>query len=214
MKTQDMVALLAAGVEPVDRRALGRRFGWALLAGGGGALILMLLSVGLRPDLDAVLAQPIFWAKMAFPLLLAAAALPAAARLSRPGVPVRGRGWATLAAPVLIVWAAAAVVLLAAPDGERLRLLMGSTWRRCPLVIAFLSVPGFLAVMWAIRGLATTRPRLAGAIGGLLAGAVATVAYCLHCPEMEVPFWAVWYLLGMLLPAGLGALLGPRLLRW
>ncbi|WP_128576455.1 NrsF family protein, partial [Pseudomonas sp. BAY1663] len=27
-------------------------------------------------------------------------------------------------------------------------------------------------------------------------------------------FWALWYLLGMLLPSALGALLGPRLLRW
>ncbi|MDH1161872.1 DUF1109 domain-containing protein, partial [Pseudomonas otitidis] len=35
-----------------------------------------------------------------------------------------------------------------------------------------------------------------------------------HCPEMGVPFWGVWYLLGMLLPTVLGAVLGPRLLRW
>ena len=49
---------------------------------------------------------------------------------------------------------------------------------------------------------------------GLLSGAVATLIYCLHCPEMEVAFWAVWYIAGMLIPTVIGALLAPRLLRW
>jgi len=213
MKTKDMVALLAAGVEPVDRHALARRFGWALLAGGLAAAALTLRMFGMRPDLDLMMATPLFWAKVALPFLLAAAALWAAGRLSRPGVTV-GRGWLALAAPVAVVWAAAAAVLLSAPAPERMSLLMGSTWRTCPLNITVLSVPAFVAVMWAMKGLAPTRPRVAGAAGGLLASATATVAYCLHCPEMEVPFWAVWYLLGMLIPAALGALLGPRLLRW
>jgi hypothetical protein len=31
---------------------------------------------------------------------------------------------------------------------------------------------------------------------------------------MGVAFWAVWYVLGMLVPTAIGALLGPRLLRW
>jgi predicted lysophospholipase L1 biosynthesis ABC-type transport system permease subunit len=53
-----------------------------------------------------------------------------------------------------------------------------------------------------------------GLVAGLLAGAVATRVYCLHCPEMEAPFWGLWYFLGMLVPAFAGLLLGPRLLRW
>jgi hypothetical protein len=47
-----------------------------------------------------------------------------------------------------------------------------------------------------------------------LAGALGALAYVLHCPELEAPFLAVWYLLGMLIPAGVGALVGPRVLRW
>jgi hypothetical protein len=31
---------------------------------------------------------------------------------------------------------------------------------------------------------------------------------------MAAPFIGFWYLLGMLIPAAAGALLGPRLLRW
>jgi hypothetical protein len=40
------------------------------------------------------------------------------------------------------------------------------------------------------------------------------MAYCFHCPEMSVAFWAVWYMLGMTLATLIGALLGPRFLRW
>jgi len=38
--------------------------------------------------------------------------------------------------------------------------------------------------------------------------------YALHCPELAAPFIGLWYLLGVLIPAGIGALIGPRLLRW
>jgi hypothetical protein len=31
---------------------------------------------------------------------------------------------------------------------------------------------------------------------------------------MAAPFIGIWYLLGMLIPAAAGALVGPRLLRW
>jgi len=36
----------------------------------------------------------------------------------------------------------------------------------------------------------------------------------LHCPELTAPFIGVWYLLGMLIPTAIGAMLGPRLMRW
>lgn len=93
-------------------------------------------------------------------------------------------------------------------------MVLGNTWRTCPINIAVLSIPAFVTVFWAMRGLAPTRLRLAGAASGLLAGSLATLIYSLHCPEMSVAFWAVWYVLGMLVPTVIGALLGPRLLRW
>ena len=48
----------------------------------------------------------------------------------------------------------------------------------------------------------------------MLAGAIGALVYLLYCPEMAPPFLLVWYTLGMLLPAALGALVGPRVLRW
>lgn len=213
MKTDDLVCLLAAGVTPVEQHAAARRLSWALLAGGLGSTVLMVLAFGIRRDLAVVAATPLFWCKLALPLVLGAGALWATARLARPGARV-GVAGPLMAVPVLAVWLAAAVLLWLAPPAARLSLMLGATWRVCPLAIAFLSVPGCLAVCWAIRGLAPTRLRAAGAAGGLLAGAVATLAYCFHCPEMGVPFWAIWYLLGMAIPAAAGALVGPRVLRW
>jgi hypothetical protein len=213
MKTDDLVTMLASGVEPVVPGATARRYSLALVWGGLGAMLLMATLLGVRADLAEAVRLPMFWLKLGFPICLAVAALFAATRLSRPGVRL-GRVPAALAAPVIVVWLMAAYALLGAPSDERLALLLGNTWTVCPLLIALLSLPTFAGTLWAMQGLAPTRPALAGAAAGLLAGAVATAVYALHCPEMAAPFLATWYLLGMLIPTAAGALLGPRLLRW
>jgi hypothetical protein len=213
MKTEDLITLLATGAAPVDRHVVARRFGWALIAGGIGSTLLMSLVFGVRRDLATVAATPIFWLKVALPFFIALGALLATARLARPAGTV-GIAWAATAWPVAAVLTGALGVLWLAPPDTRLPLVMGQTWRVCPLNITLLSVPSFIAVTWALRGLAPTRLRAAGFAGGLLASATATLAYCLHCPEMGVPFWAVWYVLGMAIPAAIGAWLGPKLLRW
>jgi hypothetical protein len=213
MNTEDLISLLSTGVAPVDPRVSARRFGRAVVLGGAGAAVLMAVVFGLRPDLAVVSRTPLFWARLAFPVALGAAALLLVTRLSRPGATI-GKLWAAPAVPVVVVWCAAVALLcLTAPDA-RMPLVMGHTWRTCPFNILLLSAPAFVAVFWAIRGLAPTRLRLAGAAGGLLAGSLATMAYCFHCPEMSVAFWAVWYLLGMSLAAAIGSAIGPRVLRW
>lgn len=213
MKTDDFISMLATGVTPVDRHALARRFCIAVLLGAIGATLLVATVLGVRADIAEVAATPIFWAKVALPLFLMIGALVTSTRLARPGV-AAGGGWLLIALPVAAVWVSALYVLAATASDARLAMVLGKTWRVCPLNITMLSVPAFIAVFWALKGLAPTRLALTGAAGGLLAGSTATLAYCLHCPEMGIPFWAVWYLLGMLVPTVIGAILGPRLLRW
>jgi hypothetical protein len=77
-----------------------------------------------------------------------------------------------------------------------------------------LATPVFRCQLLGNARFAPTRLRLAGAAAGLFSGAVGAVVYCFHCPELDAPFIAFWYLLGILIPAAAGALLGPRLLRW
>jgi hypothetical protein len=119
-----------------------------------------------------------------------------------------------LVAPVLAMWAIAGVALAGAEPAGRPEMIFGATWNTCPWSIAMLSLPVFVAVLWAMRGLAPTRLPLAGAAAGLLAGTVGALVYCVHCPESEAPFIGTWYLLGMLIPGLAGSLIGPRLLRW
>lgn len=213
MKTDDLAVMLAAGVGPVAPHATARRYAMALGWGVFGSMLVMALLLGVRPDLYEAVLLPMFWIKLAFPLSLAAAALVGSTRVSRPGVRLGGVPLA-LAAPVLLIWLMAAWELFGAAPDERAALVLGDTSNVCSIYVAIISVPSFVAVMWAMRGLAPTRLALAGAAAGLLAGAVGAAVYALHCDEMQAPFLAIWYVLGMLVPTAAGALIGPRLLRW
>ena len=213
MRTDDLVTMLASGAGAVRPHQALRRHLAALAWASLGAALLMAGLLGPRHDLAQALLLPMFWVKVAFAACLVAGSMVAALRLSRPGLRLT---WVpgALGAPVLALWLLAALVLARADPTQRAILFFGDTWDVCPFLIALLSVPGFIASMWAMKGLAPTRLRLAGAAAGLFAGAVATLVYCLHCPEMAAPFIAFWYVLGMLIPTAVGALLGPRLLRW
>jgi hypothetical protein len=213
MKTDDLISLLATGAAPVAANAVGRRFAVALSCGVPVAVLLMAATFGIRADLFQATGQWIFWLKLAFAGGLALAGLIATERLARPGVRL-GTVWVALVAPVLVLWLVAATVLLAAAPAQRADLILGDTWKTCAFNIALISLPLFAATFWAMKGLAPTRPVLAGASAGLLAGALGTLVYALHCPESGAPFVAIWYVLGIAMPTLAGVLLGPRVLRW
>jgi len=205
--------MLAASIEPVDRHALPRRLAPALGASALAALIFMLVWLGVRSDVATAMGSHMFWVKLLFPLSLGWVATVTLARLSRPGVPAGGVIYA-LAVPILAVWALAIVELSTTASMQWRSLVLGETWLICPLFVAGLAIPSFAATLWGLGSLAPTRLALAGATAGLVAGTVGASVYSLHCPEQGAAFLGLWYLLGMLIPAGAGALIGPRILRW
>lgn len=213
MKTDDFAALLAARVEPVPRRAVSRRLAWALGLSLPLALLVMQVEYGVRRDLVQAMFWPMFWAKVLMPACIGLAGYVMVQRLARPGVAVR-RAWLGAVLPVLAIWAVAAVSWTTLPEPARMPALMGQTWRTCVFNIGLISLPMFVAGLWALRGLAPTRPAAAGAAAGALAAGAGAAVYALHCPELTAPFLAVWYVLGMALPVVAGALIGPRVLRW
>ncbi len=213
MKTDDLIRMLAAGAPPVDPHAAARRFSIALACGLLGGAALMALTLGVRDDLAEALVLPMFWVKLGFAAALAGGGLLAAARLARPGASLR-RVPATVAAPVVALWGLAAVALAVTEPAGRTALILGETWAQCPFNILALALPALVAALWAMTGLAPTRLRLAGAAAGLLAGAVGALVYALHCPELAAPFLGIWYVAGIALAAAVGALVGPRVLRW
>ncbi|MGH7645386.1 MAG: NrsF family protein [Gemmatimonadales bacterium] len=214
MRTDQLVKLLATGVEAVDLRAPVRRCAVAVAAGVLVAAVVMAAWLGVRASLVQDVGVPMLWVKFAFVASFAVAGWIAARRLARPGASLAGMP-AALVAPVLAMWVLAAVALVGADDApQRAALFVGQTWSACPLNIAVLSAPVFAAAMWGMKGFAPTRPMLAGTAAGLLAGAAGAVVYTFHCPELAAPFLATWYVLGMLVPTALGAILGPLVLRW
>ena len=119
-----------------------------------------------------------------------------------------------VALPLGVMWGLGALAWLQAEPAARDALLWGQTWRVCAFNIAGIALPVFAGLVLALRGLAPTRPVLAGAAAGLAAGAAGAAVYALHCPELGAPFIAVWYSAGMALTTVAGAAAGARWLRW
>lgn len=211
MKTDTLIDMLARNAGPAPRALAARRLSPAAAAG-------LLASAALAIAWFGVIPAPLFatavpWTKMAYASALALAAGWLTARLSRPAAPIaQPRGLAVL---VLLAMALVGGVSLAVtPAGARLDALLGKSWSSCPWTVLALSLPALVASLWSVRGLAPTRPRAAGFAAGLLAGSVGAFGYALSCPEASPAFVAVWYTLGIVFTGGVGAALGPRVLRW
>ena len=213
MKTDDLIAMLATGTTAVDRSGDARRNAAQLVLGAALALVLTWALFGPRSDLAQAVVLPMFSFKLLFTASLAGASLWALHRLAVPGSPTRRLPLA-VAVPVLVVWAGAVLALSTTQRDTWNAQLMGSSWAQCPLNIALLAVPALWLTLHGLKNAAPIHLRSAGAAAGLFAGAVAAFAYTWHCPEMGVPFLAVWYVLGMAPPTAVGACLGPRVLRW
>lgn len=116
MKTDDLIALLAAGEGPVQRHALARRLALAVLGGALGAVLMTVALYGVRADLALVAHTPQFWAKLALPGSVALLALWLTQRLARPGVK-GGALWGLLGLPLLLVWLGGCDELARCPRG-------------------------------------------------------------------------------------------------
>ena len=213
MKTDDLISLLAADTAAVPRSAASKQIAIAMAVGILLAILAMLLTMGARPDLAQAIVMPMFWMKVLFPAAVACAGFVTLARLARPGVSARAGQWA-IALPVLMVWLMAIAAYASAPPSERAAMVWGQSWRICTVSVLMISVPIFMAAFLALRRLAPTRLAQAGACAGVLSGAAGAAIYAFHCPETALPFMAIWYVAGIAVMAGIGAALGPRLLRW
>lgn len=213
MKTDDLINMLASGPDVAAPKLPLRRFAMLISVGVLASIVIMMTTLGLRPNMAELAMLPAFWIKMAFVIALAGTGWITVTRLGTPGVRTKLLP-ALIAAPIVLIWLAAAASLMNATPDERATLFWGDTWHYCSWLIAILSLPIFAAVLKVMRELAPTRLRLAGAGAGFAAGAAATLVYSFHCPEIDAPFIGFWYLIGVLIPTGIGALIGPRVLRW
>lgn len=213
MNTDDLISRLSQNVPPVPRRAVGWRLGIGIALGGLVSAALVALVLGIRPDLGLAMRGTAFWVKWGYTFSLAIAAVVMVVQLARPDS-ARLRWTWLLVVPVSLLAILGVAELARTPPGEWLAMWLGHSWMICPWLVLALAMPIFIGLLWSFRRLAPTRLRAAGAAAGLAAGAFAATVYCMHCPEVSAIFVLTWYSLGILLAASLGALLGPRLLRW
>lgn len=214
MKTHNaLIDALAGDVRPVSPRGAHRQTAQALGVGGGIALVCVAAFFGIQPGLDTFAHGSPLLVKSAYSIALAGIALSLTLLMARPGAWSR-TGWRWIAAPVAGLAFLALAELVRAPMDQWPRMVTGDSWLQCPWRIAALSVPVFIGLCGALRNQAPTDLRASGAAAGLLSGAVAATAYALACPESSAAFILVWYSAGIALATAIGALFGPKLLRW
>lgn len=211
MDTGKLIDILARDAGPAPQHAVERRLWPITLAGVALSLMVGLALLGLVPT--ELLMSWGWWAKFGYAVALVVVGAWLSTRLARPVQRLRGPTLALLGVLGAIGVLGLGYWMLSSPQ-MRLVELIGHSWKTCPRNIVLYSLPPMAGAFWAMRGLAPTRPRLAGAAVGLFAGALGAAAYAMSCSELAPSFVAVWYTLGIAASTAIGALLGPRVLRW
>ncbi|QGM97456.1 NrsF family protein [Methylocystis parvus] len=212
MKTDDLINALVADAATRKPR-LGRVFAGALVAGTVVSALIFFLWIHPRADFLQAATTARFMFKFIVTSLLAISAFGLTMRLARPGAPQGLWGAAWLAAPALLLLAVIAELYVSPPTLWAPRLI-GVNARFCLALIPLLSIAPLAGALLALREGAPTRPRLAGAFAGLLAGAIAATLYAAHCTDDSPLFVAAWYSIAIAIVTLAGALIGSRFLRW
>jgi hypothetical protein len=213
MNTQELISLLGKDAQLAPAKPIGQRFALALSLSLVACLTLVWAFWGINPELTALMNVPAFWLKQVWLLAVTGCSWALVQRLSRPAAPSRTPAIA-VAIAIVSMLALGAWQWMQPGTTPRTELWQGVSWTTCAFSIAALALPVLGALLWTLRDLAPTRPGLAGAAAGLLAGAWGGLAYSLHCPETAYTFLALWYGAGLAAVTGLGAFIGQRVLRW
>lgn len=213
MKTDRLVDILSGNLTPVQNERLGRTLAFAVIVGAIAAFCVMLATLGLRTDFGDSVHLSFLALKLVFAMSLVATGAVLLTHLMRPGWAERGRIVLVLV-PFVAIGAAALVGLIWKPPVTWYALLLGTQWATCMVCIPLFAAIPFASLTWAVRNGAPIDLRRTGAIVGLVAGALGATAYAFYCPDDSLPFIAVWYSAAIAICVLIGALLGPRLLRW
>jgi hypothetical protein len=212
METEQLIRTLAA--DNMHRaRPVGFVLGLGLLAAAPVSLAMFLSKLGVRPDVMTAIHNPFFGLKFVVTLALAIAAIAVSLHLSRPEVSLKGWWWLLLI-PVGILAAGIASEMMMPQRVPMMVRLIGSNSRICMTAIPLMSLPLLAGALIGLRHGATTRPAAAGAIAGLLSAGLAATLYASHCTDDSPLFVATWYPIGIALVAGVGALVGSKVLRF
>ncbi|MET3519174.1 NrsF family protein [Mesorhizobium abyssinicae] len=212
MRTEDLIKALDADVGS-KAMPLGSAWRMAVAVAAVVAAAVFWLTIGPRPDLMVAMHTMRFLSKFVFTIALGVSAFGLIRALSSPGAPTaRATAWMALA-PAL-VGVAVILELFAVPRAEWGTRLVGSNMMICMAFIPLIGLGPLAVFLWVLRHGAPTRPVLAGAVAGLLAGGISATFYAAHCFDDSPLFVATWYTLAVVILTGLGALGGRFFVRW
>ncbi len=212
METEQLIRTLAA--DNMHRaRPVGLVLALGLLAAAPISLAMFLSELGVRPDVMTAMRNPFFDLKFVVTLAMAIAAIAVSLHLSRPEVSLKGWWWLLLI-PAGILAAGIASEMMMPQRAPMMVRLIGNNSRICMTAIPLMSLPLLAGALIGLRHGAPTRPAVAGAIAGLLSAGLAATLYASHCTDDLPLFVATWYTIASALVAGLGALVGAKVLRY
>lgn len=210
MKTDELINVLAQDSAPAKRESLLLKLAVAGLAALGVCVLFVVFLEGVRPDFTKNAGQVAL--KATFSAVFAAAALPAAARLARPGNKVGV--WVAVTFVIALVCVLISGFTFMPPEENALGGLVGGLVPVAFLIIPALATPAAIMIFAWYRQHAPTRLALAGASVGAMSGGLGAMAYALVCPVDDMGFVSVWYGAAIVMCTLVGALIGPRVLRW
>lgn len=213
MKTNQLIEVLSKNVDPVKPARIKTTLALAIVFGAVAAFCFMFATVGLRSDIKTGVLSGFIALKLVFTLILISAGTVLLSRLIRPGQDGRKSYAVILLSFLVLMLAGAGSLVIHAPVSWG-HMIMGTNWTMCVLCIPLFATLPFIGLIWTLRLGAPTNLRRAGAVAGLVAGALGAIAYAFHCPDDSIPFIALWYGVMIAGCTGVGAILGPRLLRW
>lgn len=212
MNTNDLIKAIARDAA-APRPSLG-----LLLLGACGlasviAAIVFSTLLGPRPDFAEAAHTSRFLLKFVITATLAVTALFQVAELARP-VSRSSHRVALLAIAPAILLAALLIEIATIPAAEWGARLVGTNSLICLTMIPLIGMGPLAVFLAALRYGAPTRPGLAGAACGLLAGGLAATFYAAHCFDDSPLFVATWYSLAIAILTLAGAAAGRFILRW
>ncbi|MCC6204283.1 MAG: DUF1109 family protein [Hyphomicrobiales bacterium] len=212
MKTEDLIKAIATDTS-APAMSMGRAWRVSVTAAVAVAAVVFFAMIGPRPDIASAVETVRFLLKPAVAIFLAASAFVALAALARP-VAAGSAAIVVLAAAPLLLLAAVVIEMAVVPPGQWSARLVGSNAIVCLTYIPLIGFGPLTVFLLALRHGAPTRPALAGAVAGLLAGGIAATFYAMHCTDDSPLFVATWYTIAVAGLAILGALAAPRIARW
>lgn len=213
MKTNQLITLLSTNVDTVEAGRLGKIVTWALAIGGLVAFCTMVATVGFRADLGSSSSLIFLALKLLFSLSLLGIGARLLVKAMRPGRDLR-KPFRLIVLPFMATIVVAIVLLALGHSASWMSLPPKAMWAGPLVCIPLFANAPLGLLIWALRKGAPTNLRGTETIAGVVAGATGASVYAFSCPVDSVPFVALWYGAAIAFCAVIGAMIGPRFLRW